>query len=51
MTHHDLNDELAAHLRSRHPDAPFDVQVIGNADGTDSIQAAIRGAAEVARRI
>ncbi|MEM9610283.1 MAG: FAD-dependent oxidoreductase [Actinomycetota bacterium] len=49
VTYHDLNDELATHLAVAHPDAPFGVHVIGNADGGDTIQAAIRSAADVTR--
>ena len=49
VTHHDLNDELATHLVEEHSDAGFAVHVIGNADGTDSILAAIHSAAKVTR--
>jgi 2,4-dienoyl-CoA reductase-like NADH-dependent reductase (Old Yellow Enzyme family)/thioredoxin reductase len=49
VTYHTPNDELAEHLRSHHGDAGFGVHVIGNADGTDSIQAAIRTAADLTR--
>jgi hypothetical protein len=51
VTFHDLNDDLAAHLRAEHADAGFGVHVIGNADGGDSIQAAIRSAAELTRTL
>lgn len=47
VTYHDVHDELATHLRSA--SAPFPVHVIGNADGGDSIQAAIASAAAVTR--
>ena len=43
VTFHDLNDELGTHLATEHADAPFDVHVVGNATGTDTIQAAIIG--------
>lgn len=49
VTYHDLNDELATHLVDEHGDAGFVVHVIGNANGTDSIQGAIHGAAAVTR--
>ncbi len=49
VTYHDLNDELATHLVEEHSDAGFAVHVIGNADGTDSILAAIHSAAKVTR--
>ena len=51
VTYHDLNDDLAAHLRAEHADAGFRVHVIGNADGGDTIQAAIRSAAELTRSL
>jgi NADPH-dependent 2,4-dienoyl-CoA reductase/sulfur reductase-like enzyme len=49
VTYHDLNDDLAGHLVAVHADAPFTVHLIGNANGTDSIQGAIHGAAAVTR--
>lgn len=48
VTFHDLNDELATHL-TEHVDGAFAVHVIGNAAGTDTIQAAIRSASQVTR--
>ncbi len=49
VTYHDLNDELAGHLAAEHADATFTVHLIGNANGTDSIQGAIHSAAAVTR--
>ena len=49
VTFHDLNDELGTHLATEHADAPFQVHVVGNATGTDTIQAAIRSASTVTR--
>ncbi len=49
VTYHDLNDELATHLTDEHSDAGFTVHLIGNANGTDSIQGAIHSAARVTR--
>ncbi len=49
VTYHDLNDELATHLREEHADAMFTVHVIGNANGTDSIKGAIHSAAAATR--
>lgn len=49
VTFHDLNDELATYLADEHGDAGFAVHVIGNANGTDTIQAAIRSASKVTR--
>jgi NADPH-dependent 2,4-dienoyl-CoA reductase/sulfur reductase-like enzyme len=46
-TYHEPNAELADHLR----DARLEVHVIGNAAGTDTIQAAIHGAASVTRNL
>jgi NADPH-dependent 2,4-dienoyl-CoA reductase/sulfur reductase-like enzyme len=46
-TYHEPDDELAAHLDGR----GFGVHVVGNANGTDSIMAAIHGAAAVARTL
>jgi 2,4-dienoyl-CoA reductase-like NADH-dependent reductase (Old Yellow Enzyme family)/thioredoxin reductase len=45
VSYHEPNDELASHLDGR----GFGVHVVGNAAGTDSIKAAIHGAAAVAR--
>ncbi|MEO1059874.1 MAG: FAD-dependent oxidoreductase [Actinomycetota bacterium] len=47
VTYHDRNDELAAHLDG----GPFGVHVVGNAVGTDTIQAAVRSGATVARAL
>ena len=49
VTFHDLNDELGTHLATEHADAPFHVHVVGNATGTDTIQAAIRSASTATR--
>ena len=49
VTFHDLNDELATYMSEEHLDAGFTVHVIGNAAGTDNIQAAIRSASKVTR--
>jgi 2,4-dienoyl-CoA reductase-like NADH-dependent reductase (Old Yellow Enzyme family)/thioredoxin reductase len=55
VTYHDLNDELATHLTthlSTHHagDATsFGVHLVGNANGTDTIQGAIRSAAAATR--
>ncbi len=49
VTFHDLNNELATYLTDEHTDAGFAVHVIGNASGTDTIQAAIRSASDVTR--
>ena len=49
VTYHDLEDELATHLVDDHLDAGFTVHLIGNANGTDSIQGAIHSAAAVTR--
>ncbi|MGA9278141.1 FAD-dependent oxidoreductase [Ilumatobacter sp.] len=55
VTYHDPNDELAEHLenhatgRSPAAEAGPTVHVIGNANGTDTIQTAIRGAADITR--
>ena len=49
VTYHDLNDELAEYLAQHHGDATFNVHVIGNANGTDTIQAAIHSAAKHTR--
>ena len=49
VTFHDLNDELATYLAEEHGDASFSVHVIGNANGTDTIQAAIRSASKATR--
>ena len=49
VTYHSPNDELADYLAAEHGDSGFDVHVIGNAGGTDSIQAAIHSAAKVTR--
>ena len=46
-TYHEPNAELADHLR----DAGLTVHVVGNATGTDTIQAAIHGAAAICRTI
>lgn len=51
VTFHDLNDELAAYLAEEHDDAGFGVHVIGNANGTDTIHAAIRSASKLTRAI
>ncbi len=50
VTYHTPNDELATYLREHCADA-FGVHVVGDADGSDTIQAAIRTAASVARTI
>lgn len=49
VTFHDLNDELATYMSAEHMDSDFTVHVIGNAAGTDNIQAAIRSASKVTR--
>jgi len=48
VTFHDLNDDLARHLTDK-VRADFDVHVVGNAAGTDTIQAAIRSASKATR--
>ncbi len=48
VTFHDLNDDLARYLTDN-VKAAFDVHVIGNAAGTDTIQAAIRSASKATR--
>jgi NADPH-dependent 2,4-dienoyl-CoA reductase/sulfur reductase-like enzyme len=47
VTYHEPNDELAAHLTGH----GFGVHVVGNAGGTDTIQAAIHSAAGIARTL
>jgi 2,4-dienoyl-CoA reductase-like NADH-dependent reductase (Old Yellow Enzyme family)/NADPH-dependent 2,4-dienoyl-CoA reductase/sulfur reductase-like enzyme len=47
VSYHQPNDDLVDLLAGR----GFGVHVVGNADGTDSIQAAIHGAAAVARTL
>jgi len=49
VTYHHPNDELASYLNDNHADAAMNVHVIGNADGTETIQAAIRSASRVTR--
>jgi NADPH-dependent 2,4-dienoyl-CoA reductase/sulfur reductase-like enzyme len=51
VTFHDLNDELATYMSAEHMDSDFTVHVIGNAAGTDNIQAAIRSASKLTRSI
>jgi len=51
VTYHTPNDELARYLADRHANASFQVHVVGNANGTDSIQAAIHSAASAARSL
>jgi 2,4-dienoyl-CoA reductase-like NADH-dependent reductase (Old Yellow Enzyme family)/thioredoxin reductase len=49
VTYHVPNDELAGYLAEHHADAGFDVHLIGNANGTDSIMAAVHSASRTAR--
>ncbi|MEM7094281.1 MAG: FAD-dependent oxidoreductase [Actinomycetota bacterium] len=49
VTFHDLNDELATYIADEGLDHGYSMHVIGNAAGTDTIQAAIRSASKVTR--
>jgi 2,4-dienoyl-CoA reductase-like NADH-dependent reductase (Old Yellow Enzyme family)/thioredoxin reductase len=49
VTYHRPNDELVDYLASEVGDVAFGVTVIGNANGTDSIQQAIHSAARATR--
>lgn len=51
VTYHTPNDELAGYLAEHHDDQPFNVHVVGNANGTDTIQTAIHSASAITRTL
>ncbi len=51
VTYHVPNDELVGYLNENHAEAGLNLHVIGNANGTDTIQAAIKSAAKVTRSL
>lgn len=51
VTYHDLNNDLADYLRAEMPDAPWGMHLIGDVNGTSSIQAAVHSGNDLARQI
>ena len=55
VSYHDCNSELADYLRAEmagQPDAPpFNMHLVGDVNGTNSIMAAIHAGAQVGREI
>ena len=51
VTYHTPNDELADYLAEHRGDADFGLHIIGNANGTETIQAAIRSASTITRTL